>query len=140
MSDYVRSRPAKVGEKLRTHHFHPGFNGVCCTRKYRYGRRRRLRQPSRCPTDGSGRRNGGGTRDRGSAEGTPARAASLVAAMLPVTATKAVLLSGTIRDTPSGRTQAGRSVSELLFLWIVGLMYGGRSVPQFEGRQLGRSP
>ena len=27
MSDYVKSRPAKVGEKLRTHRFHPGIIG-----------------------------------------------------------------------------------------------------------------
>ena len=27
MSDYVKSRPAKVGEKLRTQHFHPGTVG-----------------------------------------------------------------------------------------------------------------
>jgi hypothetical protein len=27
MSDYVKSRPAKVGEKLRTHRFHPGILG-----------------------------------------------------------------------------------------------------------------
>jgi hypothetical protein len=27
MRDYVKSRPAKVGEKLRTQHFHPGTVG-----------------------------------------------------------------------------------------------------------------
>ena len=27
MSDYIKSRPAKVGEKLRTHRFHPGIIG-----------------------------------------------------------------------------------------------------------------
>ena len=27
MSDYVKSRPAKAGEKLRTQHFHPGRVG-----------------------------------------------------------------------------------------------------------------
>jgi hypothetical protein len=27
MSEYVKSRPAKVGEKLRTHRFHPGIIG-----------------------------------------------------------------------------------------------------------------
>ena len=27
MYDYVKSRPAKVGEKLRTHRFHPGIIG-----------------------------------------------------------------------------------------------------------------
>jgi hypothetical protein len=27
MSDYAKSRPAKVGEKLRTHRFHPGIIG-----------------------------------------------------------------------------------------------------------------
>jgi hypothetical protein len=27
MSDYVKSRPATVGEKLRTQHFHPGRVG-----------------------------------------------------------------------------------------------------------------
>ena len=27
MSDYVKSRPAKVGEKLKTQHFHPGKVG-----------------------------------------------------------------------------------------------------------------
>jgi hypothetical protein len=27
MPDYVKSRPAKVGEKLRTHRFHPGLMG-----------------------------------------------------------------------------------------------------------------
>ena len=52
-------------------------------------------------TAGSSRRTGGGTRDHGSAEGTRARAASLVAAM------------------------AATPTRELLFLWIVGLMCGG---------------
>ena len=27
MSEYVKSRPAKVGEKLKTHRFHPGIIG-----------------------------------------------------------------------------------------------------------------
>ena len=27
MSDYIKSRPAKVGEKLRTQHFNPGIVG-----------------------------------------------------------------------------------------------------------------
>jgi hypothetical protein len=31
MSDYVNSRPAKVGEKLRTHRFHPGIIGFAAS-------------------------------------------------------------------------------------------------------------
>ena len=36
MSDYVKSRPAKAGEKLRTQHFHPGRVRICFARRRQY--------------------------------------------------------------------------------------------------------
>jgi hypothetical protein len=45
MSDYVKSRPAKVGEKLKTQHFHPGKVGFAApedARRFVFFRERSL--------------------------------------------------------------------------------------------------
>jgi hypothetical protein len=37
MADYVKSRLAKAGEKLRTQHFPPGTSRICCAGRCHYG-------------------------------------------------------------------------------------------------------